>query len=76
MARKIPEGYQLVPPDGGWAWVVLSGTVLIGLMISMPLPALGLMFNDIVYHMDTTASTAAWIPALTVSVSQFIGKYL
>ncbi|GAB6026880.1 hypothetical protein CHUAL_013525 [Chamberlinius hualienensis] len=74
-AKKVRDGYELVPPDGGWGWIVLMGCVLAGLMIAVPIPALGLMFQDILTDMDTTTSTASWIPAISVTTAQLIAPF-
>uniref|UniRef100_A0A146KNZ0 Monocarboxylate transporter 12 n=1 Tax=Lygus hesperus TaxID=30085 RepID=A0A146KNZ0_LYGHE len=58
------EEWQLVPPDGGWGWLVLGGTLLINMLIPGTIKSFGVLFVEFKEVFHSTDAEAAWIPAL------------
>ncbi|XP_022195886.1 monocarboxylate transporter 13 isoform X3 [Nilaparvata lugens] len=58
------EEYEYVPPDGGWGWLVLGGTVLINLLIPGTIKSFGVLFIEFLEIFNASAVAASWIPAL------------
>ncbi|XP_075228296.1 solute carrier family 16 member hermes isoform X2 [Lycorma delicatula] len=56
--------YDLVPPDGGWGWLVLGGSVLINLLIPGTIKSFGVLFIEFLEVFDASPVAASWIPAL------------
>jgi hypothetical protein len=58
------EEWGLVPPDGGWGWLVLMGTVLVNMLIPGTIKSFGVLFVEFLEVFDATPMVASWIPAL------------
>ncbi|XP_073981886.1 solute carrier family 16 member hermes isoform X2 [Rhodnius prolixus] len=60
----IGEEWVKVPPDGGWGWLVLGGTLLINMLIPGTIKSFGVLFVEFLEVFETTPVAASWIPAL------------
>ncbi|XP_065201734.1 monocarboxylate transporter 13 isoform X2 [Planococcus citri] len=58
------EKYELVPPDGGWGWLVLFGCTLINLLIPGTIKSFGVLFVEFLEIFEFSEIAASWIPAL------------
>ncbi|XP_037091357.1 monocarboxylate transporter 7-like [Pollicipes pollicipes] len=67
------ETTRLAPPDGGWGWVVLAGSMTINILIPGFIKSFGVLFDDVCAQFDVTPATAAWIPALSFFMYNFMG---
>uniref|UniRef100_A0A1B0DG30 Major facilitator superfamily (MFS) profile domain-containing protein n=1 Tax=Phlebotomus papatasi TaxID=29031 RepID=A0A1B0DG30_PHLPP len=56
--------YELVPPDGGWGWLVLAGSMLVNILIPGTIKSFGVLFVEFLETFNASPATAAWIPAL------------
>ncbi|GAB6024145.1 hypothetical protein CHUAL_008855 [Chamberlinius hualienensis] len=70
--RSAPPGYQLVPPDGGYGWVMVACSVAIGMIMAIPILAIGLLMPEIIRINKSSTSTASWIPATAFSVGLLV----
>lgn len=52
------EAYDLVPPDGGWGWLVLAGSMLVNILIPGTIKSFGVLFVE---FMDAFESTPAQV---------------
>lgn len=57
--------YEYVPPDGGWGWLVLGGSVLVSLLIPGTIKSFGILFVEFLEVFKASPVAASWIPALT-----------
>lgn len=66
--------YQYVPPDGGWGWLVLVGSVLVSLLIPGTIKSFGILFVEFLEVFNASPVAASWIPALTYFLYCSLGK--
>ena len=67
------EAWELVPPDGGWGWLVLAGSMLVNILIPGTVKSFGVLFVEFVEAFETTPAQAAWIPALCYFLYSSLG---
>lgn len=48
------EAYDLVPPDGGWGWLILAGSMLVNILIPGTIKSFGVLFVEFVEAFETT----------------------
>lgn len=48
------ESWDLVPPDGGWGWLVLAGSMLVNILIPGTIKSFGVLFVEFVEAFETT----------------------
>ncbi|GAB0086651.1 monocarboxylate transporter 13 [Sergentomyia squamirostris] len=65
--------YELVPPDGGWGWLVLAGSMLVNILIPGTIKSFGILFVEFLETFDASPATAAWIPALCYFLYSSLG---
>jgi fucose permease len=68
------DEYELVPPDGGYAWLVLFGAMLVNILIpGGAIKSFGILFVEFLENMNASPSSASWIPALCYFLYSFLG---
>lgn len=77
--KSDDKDWELVPPDGGWGWLILGGSMLINLLVPGTVKSFGVLFAEFLqnYQDDdptVTESSAAWIPALCYFLYSSLGK--
>ncbi|XP_058057632.1 uncharacterized protein LOC131208768 [Anopheles bellator] len=65
--------YELVPPDGGWGWLVLAGSMLVNILVPGTIKSFGVLFVEFLEAFQATPSAAAWIPALCYFLYSSLG---
>lgn len=72
---KSDEGeYEMVPPDGGYAWLVLFGAMLVNILIpGGAIKSFGILFVEFLENMKATPTAASWIPALCYFLYSSLG---
>lgn len=65
--------YDLVPPDGGWGWLVLAGSMLVNILIPGTIKSFGVLFVEFLEVFEASPATAAWIPALCYFLYSSLG---
>ncbi|KAF3695507.1 Monocarboxylate transporter 12 [Channa argus] len=58
---------RVVPPDGGYGWVVVTSAFFIMGLTAAVLKNFGLFFLDIQSHFGVLTSTTSWITATTIA---------
>lgn len=48
------EAWELVPPDGGWGWLVLAGSMLVNILIPGTIKSFGVLFVEFMEAFETT----------------------
>lgn len=60
--------------DGGYAWLVLFGAMLINILIpGGAIKSFGVLFPEFISGMNATPSQASWIPSLCYFLYSFLG---
>lgn len=67
-----PRTY-LVPPDGGWGWLVLAAAMLVNIIISGMIKSFGVLVVEIQETFHMKPSQILWIPAITYFFYSFLG---
>ncbi|XP_050101389.1 uncharacterized protein LOC126581632 [Anopheles aquasalis] len=65
--------YELVPPDGGWGWLVLAGSMLVNILVPGTIKSFGVLFVEFLEAFQASPSSAAWIPALCYFLYSSLG---
>ncbi|XP_065355492.1 monocarboxylate transporter 13 [Calliphora vicina] len=65
--------YDLVPPDGGWGWLVLAGSMMVNILIPGTIKSFGVLFVEFLEAFQASPSAAAWIPALCYFLYSSLG---
>lgn len=73
--RADEDKYEMVPPDGGYAWLVLFGAMLVNILIpGGAIKSFGILFVEFLENMPNASPTAAsWIPALCYFLYSSLG---
>ncbi|CAL1261432.1 unnamed protein product [Larinioides sclopetarius] len=61
-----------VPPDGGWGWMVLLGTMTVNFVIIGHGKSFGVYFKKLMEEFDASPSRVAWLQSLQISVFCFL----
>ncbi|XP_015111078.1 monocarboxylate transporter 13 [Diachasma alloeum] len=64
---------ELVPPDGGWGWLVLIAAVMVNVLIPGTIKSFGVLFVEFLEVFDASPAAAAWIPALCYFLYSSLG---
>lgn len=74
MENGKPVKYELVPPDGGYAWLVLFGAMLVNILIpGGAIKSFGILFVEFLDSMKASPTAASWIPALCYFLYSSLG---
>lgn len=72
-AAAAEDEWELVPPDGGWGWLILAGSTLVNILVPGTIKSFGVLFLEFLEAFDASPSTAAWIPALCYFLYSSLG---
>ncbi|KAG5311309.1 MOT7 protein, partial [Acromyrmex insinuator] len=64
---------ELVPPDGGWGWLILLAAVMVNLLIPGTIKSFGVLFVEFLDIFDASPAAAAWIPSLCYFLYSSLG---
>lgn len=67
------DEWELVPPDGGWGWLVLAGSMLVNILVPGTVKSFGVLFVEFLEAFDASPAAAAWIPALCYFLYSSLG---
>lgn len=68
------DDWEMVPPDGGWGWLVLAGSMLVNILVPGTVKSFGVLFVEFLEAFEASPATAAWIPALCYFLYSSLGK--
>ncbi|GIY29991.1 uncharacterized protein CDAR_106491 [Caerostris darwini] len=61
-----------VPPDGGWGWMILLGTMTVNFVIIGHGKSFGVYFRKLMEEFDASPSRVAWLQSLQISMFCFL----
>lgn len=64
-----------VPPDGGFGWMVLMGSLIVNILIPGMVKSYGVLFIEFLEVFEASPASAAWIPALSYWLYSSMGKF-
>uniref|UniRef100_A0A8D8TLC5 Monocarboxylate transporter 5 n=2 Tax=Cacopsylla melanoneura TaxID=428564 RepID=A0A8D8TLC5_9HEMI len=67
------EEVILVPPDGGWGWLVLLGSLLVNVLMPGTIKSFGVLFVEFIEVFNASQVTASWIPAVCYFLYSSLG---
>lgn len=62
-----------VPPDGGWGWLVLLGSLLVNILMPGTIKSFGVLFVEFIEVFNASQVTASWIPAVCYFLYSSLG---
>ncbi|KAG0715963.1 Monocarboxylate transporter 2 [Chionoecetes opilio] len=62
--QDVAKYYRMVPPDGGWGWMVALGTFLIVTLLPPLRPCFGVLFSGYLLAAGSSSTSTAWIFSL------------
>jgi len=65
-----------VVQDSGYSWVILALVLLEYSLVAMSLGCVGILYPELVDHLNCSMHAAGWIGSLNISTGAFIGKYI
>ncbi|KZC07254.1 PREDICTED: monocarboxylate transporter 12-like [Dufourea novaeangliae] len=71
--RAKSEKTKLVPPDGGWGWVVLSSALVVNFLIPGTVKSFGVLFVEFLHVFKASSTAASWMPALCYFLYNSLG---
>lgn len=69
------NNWELVPPDGGWGWLVLAGSMLVNVLVPGTVKSFGVLFIEFLEAFDASPSAALWIPAICYFLYSSLGEF-
>ncbi|XP_060532481.1 uncharacterized protein LOC132705701 isoform X2 [Cylas formicarius] len=70
------EGNKLVPPDGGWGWIVVIGVSAVNLCTRSIEQSFGLLFGDLLHDLGVETTGAAVIMSTLDALINFSGLFV
>ncbi|XP_072401521.1 monocarboxylate transporter 12 [Diabrotica undecimpunctata] len=67
------DKWKLVPPDGGWGWLVLFGATMVNILVPGTIKSFGVLFVEFLEAFDSTPAEGMWIPALCYFLYSSLG---
>ncbi|XP_019881067.1 uncharacterized protein LOC109608948 isoform X2 [Aethina tumida] len=70
------EQRKMVPPDGGWGWIVVIGVSVVNLCTRAIEPSFGLLFGELLYDLKVGTTGAAVIMSTLDALINFSGLFV
>lgn len=58
----VPD--HIVPPDGGWGWVVMMASFLCNIVVDGIIFSFGLVVSNLATSFEVPVSTVSWVASL------------
>lgn len=65
----------MVPPDGGWGWLVLFGATMVNILVPGTIKSFGVLLVEFMEGFNAPPSEGMWIPALCYFLYSSLGEY-
>ena len=66
----------VLPPDGGWGWVVVAASFMCNVMVDGIIFTSGMLFDDLVKDFGSSQFEVAWIASLLGGFYLLAGEFL
>ncbi|KAK2578655.1 hypothetical protein KPH14_012144 [Odynerus spinipes] len=63
----------MIPPDGGWGWVVLFSALIVNFLIPGTVKSFGVLFVEFLRVFKASPTAASWMPALCYFLYNSLG---
>ena len=73
---SVHSAYVVVPPDGGWGWLIVASAFICNLLADGTMYSFGLFLDEISHSLNTTKTTVAVANSLTTGCSFLFGKVI
>nr|XP_012235399.1 PREDICTED: uncharacterized protein LOC105679747 isoform X2 [Linepithema humile]XP_012235400.1 PREDICTED: uncharacterized protein LOC105679747 isoform X2 [Linepithema humile] len=73
MPTKKARKTKMVPPDGGWGWVVLFSALIVNFLIPGTVKSFGVLFVEFLHVFKASSTAASWMPALCYFLYSSLG---
>ncbi|XP_044741743.1 uncharacterized protein LOC123302738 [Chrysoperla carnea] len=70
---KQEDEWEWVPPDGGWGWLILLGSMMVNILVPGTVKSFGVLFVEFLEVFEASPAAAAWIPALCYFLYSSLG---
>ncbi|GAB1867194.1 Monocarboxylate transporter 3 [Camponotus japonicus] len=64
---------KMIPPDGGWGWVVLFSALAVNFLIPGTVKSFGVLFVEFLHVFKASSTAASWMPALCYFLYSSLG---
>ncbi|XP_011250974.1 monocarboxylate transporter 4 [Camponotus floridanus] len=64
---------KMIPPDGGWGWVVLFSALTVNFLIPGTVKSFGVLFVEFLHVFKASSTAASWMPALCYFLYSSLG---
>ncbi|XP_046646925.1 monocarboxylate transporter 9-like [Daphnia pulicaria] len=72
-----PKNVKLVPPDGGWGWVIILGTSINLMVLPTAVTCFGVLVPFIIREYESAnIAGVSWIPGIAVAVLNLTGPWV
>ncbi|XP_070157719.1 monocarboxylate transporter 12 [Polyergus mexicanus] len=71
--RRKARKTKMIPPDGGWGWVVLFSALVVNFLIPGTVKSFGVLFVEFLHVFKTSSTAASWMPALCYFLYSSLG---
>lgn len=67
---------HIVPPDGGWGWVVMIASFFCNIIVDGIIFSFGLVVTNLAESFEVPVSTVSWVASLLAGFYLLAGKLL
>ncbi|XP_071571239.1 monocarboxylate transporter 12 [Temnothorax nylanderi] len=71
--RRKTRRTKMIPPDGGWGWVVLFSALVVNFLIPGTVKSFGVLFVEFLHVFKASSTAASWMPALCYFLYSSLG---
>ncbi|KAF7395599.1 hypothetical protein HZH68_009649 [Vespula germanica] len=71
--RNVSGKTKMIPPDGGWGWVVLTSALTVNFLIPGTVKSFGVLFVEFLHVFKASPTAASWMPALCYFLYNSLG---
>ncbi|XP_015191294.1 PREDICTED: uncharacterized protein LOC107074405 [Polistes dominula] len=73
ITKNVSGKTKMIPPDGGWGWVVLTSALTVNFLIPGTVKSFGVLFVEFLHVFKASPTAASWMPALCYFLYNSLG---